>query len=165
MLLHDVSVVKGTAGNVAAPAQLRYVLTPAQQELAQWLLRHEGSADSGGPGGPLDSTERVLRRLSPGVTALVTTAGYRALLARALHVTKVRFPFLEGVQLSSGDAFIDGPRVVPGEPNDIGLAEFIGNLIALLATFIGDDLTNRLIRGAWPDAPLERTGPGPGGKP
>jgi hypothetical protein len=107
----------------------------------------------------------VLRRLSPGVTALVTTAGYRALLARALHVTRAQFPFFEGVQLSTGDAFIEGPQVALGEPNDIGLAEFVGNLIALLATFIGDDLTNKLIRRAWPDAPLERTGPGSGGKP
>jgi hypothetical protein len=99
------------------------------------------------------------------VTALVTAAGYRALLARALHVTKARFPFFAGVQLSAGDAFIEGPQMVPGEPNDIGLAELIANLIALLATFIGDDLTKNLIRGAWPDAPLERMGPGLGGKP
>jgi hypothetical protein len=142
------------------------MLTPAQQELARWLLQHEQAGEAHHmPDGPLEPTERVLRRLAPGVTALVTTAGYRALLARALHVSKAQFPFFAGVQLSAGDAFIEGPRVMPGEPNDIGLAEFIGNLIALLATFIGDDLTNNLIRGAWTDAPLERTGPGPGGKP
>jgi hypothetical protein len=157
--------MKEAAGHGAAPTHLRYVLTPAKQELAQWLLRHESSAEAGRPGGPLDSTEQVLRRLSPGVTALVTTAGYRALLARALHVTKAQFPFFAGVHLSTGDAFIEGPQVVPGEPNDIGFAEFVGNLITLLATFIGDDLTNNLIRRAWPDAPLERTGPGLGGKP
>jgi hypothetical protein len=141
------------------------VLTPAQQELARWLLQHERVVDAHHHlGGPLEPTESVLRRLHPGVTALVTTTGYRALLARALHLTRPRFPFLESVQVSDGDAFIEGPRVVGGERIDEGLEALIGSLLALLVSFIGDDLTNNLIRAAWPDAPLRRAGPGSGGE-
>jgi hypothetical protein len=149
---------------VAGPVHLQYVLTQAQQELAQWLLHQEGAHahESADPVGP---TQQVLRRLSPGVTALVTAEGYRALLARALHLTKTRFPFLEGVQLSNADTFIEAPGLAQENPIEVSLAEFIGHLIALLATFIGDDLTNNLIRGAWPDAPLQRSEPRSGGKP
>lgn len=147
-----------------APTPLRYVLTPTQQELAQWLLRQEG-AEASGSGELVGPTQRVLRKLAPGVTALVTAAGYRALLARALHLTKTQFPFLEGVRLSNADTFIEAPGLARENPVQVSLAEFVGHLIALLATFIGDDLTNNLIQGAWPDAPLQRTEPGSGGKP
>jgi hypothetical protein len=68
------------------------------------------------------------------------------------------------VQVNDGDAFIEGPRVVGGERIDEGLEALIGSLLALLVSFIGDDLTNNLIRAAWPDAPLRRAGPGSGGE-
>lgn len=149
---------------MAGPVHLQYLLTPAQQELAQWLLRQEG-ADAHDSDDPVGPTRQVLRRLSPGVTALVTAAGYRALLARALHLTKAQFPFLDGVRLSNADTFIEASGLARENPVEVSLAEFVGHLIALLATFIGDDLTNNLIRGVWPDAPLQRTEPGSGGKP
>lgn len=137
---------------------------PAHQELARWLLQHERAAVAQ-PDGPLGPTAEVLRKLSPGVTALVTTAGYRALLARALHLTRPRFPFLESVQVTDGDAFIEGPRTMGGETVEESSVALIGGLLALLVSFIGADLTNNLIRGAWPDAPLRRAEPGPGGRP
>jgi hypothetical protein len=143
----------------------RYALTPERQELARWLLQHERTAEAHEKAdGPLELTEHVLRRLAPGVTALVTTTGYRALLARALHVTRAQFPFLEGVHVSTGDAFVEGPPVAGGGAIDESFAALIGSLVALLATFIGDDLTNSLIRGAWPDAPLRPAEPGSGGR-
>lgn len=149
---------------MAAPARPRYVLT-STQELARWLLQHESVVDAHKLGSPLEPSENVLRRLSPGVTALVTTAGYRALIARALHLTRPRFPFLESVQVSEGDAFIEGPRVVGGEAIDEISEAIISTLIALLVTFIGDDLTNNLIRTTWPDAPLRHAEGGSGGRP
>jgi hypothetical protein len=148
------------------PAQLRYVLTPAQQDLAGWLLQHERAVDGHHtPDGPLGPTEQVLRKLSPGVTALVTTAGYRALLARALHLARARFPSLEGVQVSNEGTFLEASPAVIAAAVDESLAALIGTVIALLVTFVGDDLTSSLIRGAWPDAPLRHAEPGSGGKP
>lgn len=135
------------------------MLTRAQQELAGWLLQHERAVDGHHkPGGPLEPTEQVLRRLSPGVTALVTTAGYRALLARALHLARAQFPSLEGVQVTNGDAFLDASPA-SAAAIDEGAVALVGSVIALLVTFVGDDLTGNLIRGAWPDAPLRQPNP------
>jgi hypothetical protein len=141
------------------------MLTPAQQELASWLVQHERAVDGHRkPDGLLEPTEQVLRRMSPGVTALVTTAGYRALLARALHVARTQFPALEGVQVGYGDAFLDA-SAASGAALDEGFVALVGTVIALLVTFIGEDLTSNLIRRAWPDAPLLRAESAPGGRP
>jgi hypothetical protein len=102
--------------------------------------------------------------MSPGVTALVTTAGYRALLARALHLARTQFPSLEGVQVSDGDAFLEAPPAVIAAAIDEAFVALVGTVIALLVTFVGDDLTSNLIRAAWPDAPLLQPESGPGGK-
>jgi hypothetical protein len=140
-------------------------MAPVQRDLARWLLQHERAVGAHGkPSEPLLPTAQVLRKLSPGVTALVTTAGYRALIARALHLTRPRFPFLKSVVVSDGDAFIEAPRVTDGEDVDESSAALLGSLLALLVSFIGDDLTSNLIRGAWPDAPLRRAEPGSGGR-
>lgn len=140
------------------------VLGPARHELAHWLLQHEGAADAHRtPSGPFEPTQHVLRRLSPAVTRLVTTVGYRALLARALDLTRGRFPLLESVNVGSGDAFIEAPLGMDARAIDDSLVGFIGTLITLLATFIGDDLTDNLIRDTWPDAPLQRTASRSGG--
>lgn len=156
--------MKATGRDVAAPGDLRYVPTPAQQELAGWLWQHERAVDGHHkPGGPLEPTEQVLRRLSPGVTALVTTAGYRALLSRALRLARTEFPLLDGVAVGTVGAYIDGRRVAGAGVSEDSVVAFIGALIGLLATFIGDDLTDNLIRDTWPEAPLRGTASGSGG--
>lgn len=144
---------------MASARSSRYVLTQAQQELAQWLLRHESLEAQSDPANPVAPTQQVLRGLSPGATAILTAPGYRALLARALHLTKDRFPFLQGVELSNSDTYIEARGLARENPIEVSLAEFVGHVIALLATFIGDDLTNKLIRGAWPEAPLGHSEP------
>lgn len=140
------------------------MVTPAREELGRWLLRHEREVDASiEPGGPVELAERILRRLSPGVTALVTTSGYRALIARALHLSRDQHPFLDGVQLGNADVYVEGPRVLGGGQIDDALVAFIAQLIALLSVFIGDDLTGNLIRAAWPDAPRRQMAPDRGG--
>ena len=111
----------------------------------------------------MDVAERVLRRLSPGVTTLVTARGYRSLLARALRLAQVEFPALDAIRIPTSGGYLGRrPASHAGAPDD-GLVSLIANLIALLATFIGDELTGNLIRDAWPDASPQRTAPGSGG--
>ena len=140
------------------------VMTPAHQQLARWLVRRARNVDAHQkPDAQIDLAELVVGKLSPRVTVLVTEAGYRALLTRALHLARAEFPLLDGVQIGIPGAYIDGARVEGGGASEDSFVALIGTLIALLATFIGDDLTDNLIRDAWPDAPLQRTAPGSGG--
>ncbi len=140
-------------------------MTPAQHALARWLVRHEREiATHHQPLGSIDLSEQVVRKLSPRVAVLVTAAGYRALLSRALHLARAQSPLLDGVRIGTSDAYINGPRTAGGGAIDEGLVALIGTLIALLATFIGDDLTDNLIHDAWPDAPSQRLAANSGGK-
>jgi len=134
------------------------VMTPAQQQLARWLVRRERTVDANQrPDAQIDLAELVVGKLSAQVTVLVTEAGYRALLSRALRLAQADFPLLGGVEVGTVGAYFDGRRVVGAGVSEDSVVALIGTLIGLLATFIGDDLTDNLIRDAWPDAPQQRT--------
>jgi hypothetical protein len=131
-------------------------VTPAQQELARWLLAHEME---GRPNAqtPLEGSQRVTTKLSAGITLLVSSDGYRALLGRALFLARAEYGVLDGVRVGASDFSLEGlPET--GAAYE-ALVAFLAHVIALLARFIGDDLTAKLIRRSWPDAPLGASGP------
>ena len=140
------------------------VLTPANQQLARWLVERERNVDAHQrPDAQVDLAELVVSKLSPQVAVLVTEAGYRALLNRGLHLARAEFPLLDDVQVGTVGAYIDGSRVVGGAAGEDSVVALIGTLIGLLATFIGADLTGKLIRDVWPEAPLQHTASDSGG--
>lgn len=132
------------------------MVTPANQELARWLLAHEmeGRPEAGTP---QEAVQRVTTKLSAGVTLLVSSDGYRALLGRALFLARAEYDVLDGVRVGTSDFSIEGLRET-GTAHE-ALVAFLAHVIALLARFIGDDLTGKLIRQRWPDAPLGASGP------
>ena len=131
------------------------MVTPAHQELARWLLAHE-MEDRPHPRTPLEAAQRVTTKLSAGMTQLVSSDGYRALLRRALYLARAEYPVLEGVGVGTSDVYLEGLRAT-GAGHD-ALVAFLAHVIALLARFIGDDLTEKLIRQRWPAAPLGASG-------
>lgn len=133
------------------------MVTTVQRELAQWILQHERELGAKPESGArIGLAERVLRRLAPGVATLVTSTGYRTLLARALRLAQAEFPILGALRIpTSGEYLKGGPAPRSGATDD-SLVALIANLIALLTTFIGDDLTDNIIRGVWPDSPSRR---------
>ena len=128
------------------------------QVLARWLLKTEIS-DAVDPELLSDAVERVCQKLSRRLAAIITVTGYRALIGRALHVSRVDFPALDGVRAAtSNDMCFEG---LTQHLRDTGLAEMqealtavIATIIMLLDTFIGEDLVRRLLRDIWPDMPL-----------
>jgi hypothetical protein len=127
------------------------MVIPSQQELARWLLAQEME---GRPKAktPLEGTQRVTTKLSTGMTTLVSSDGYRALLGRALYLARAEYSLLDGVRVGTSDFSLEGLRET-GMAHE-ALVSFLAQVIALLARFIGDDLTAKLIRQSWPDAPL-----------
>ena len=139
-------------------------VTPAQRDLALWLLEAE-MGDARAPEALLDAAERTCQKLCRRLAMLVTVVGYRALLARALHLARGEFPFLDGVRAGATDsACFDGLRTktegIDPAMLRAALTTVLASVIGLLTTFIGEDLTLRLVRDVWPDAPFGRTSAG-----
>lgn len=140
--------------------------TPAQGNLGLWLLAAE-SSDRSTPEALAAAAERVSEKLFAQVARLVALEGSRALFARALYLANSRFPFLSAVYVDNApEQLLGGLReAVHGvEPAQIsaGLAAVFSGVLGLLATFIGDDLTVRLLRDPWPDAPYDALESGAG---
>ena len=79
--------------------------------------------------------------------------GFRALLSRALALASAEVPWLSAVHVD-GDGALDGlaeleAQVDPGEIAE-GRVVLLAQLLGLLVAFIGEDLTLRLTREAWP---------------
>ena len=131
------------------------MVIPAHQELARWLLAHE-MEDRPDPRTPVVAAERVTTKLSAGMTLLVSSDGYRALLGRALYLARAEYAVLDGVRVGRSDVYLEGLRETGAAYE--ALVAFFAHVIALLTRFIGDDLTGNLIRQRWPDAPLGAPG-------
>jgi hypothetical protein len=133
----------------------------AQQELAYWLLASELS-DTSEPGALFDAAERVCGKLSRRLARLITADGYSAILARALHLAMADFPFLDGVRPSGAtNACLDGLRELAHTVDAPRIREAVvavlAGTIALLGTFIGEELALHLVRDIWPGAPFGGT--------
>ncbi len=90
------------------------------------------------------AAERVLRKLREHLSKKVGAEGSRTLLAPALTLTKARFP-----QLSTATVAADGS--LSGLREAEGATALVAQLLELLVTFIGEDLTWRIVTTVWPD--------------
>ncbi|HUH07689.1 MAG TPA: hypothetical protein VML96_07775 [Egibacteraceae bacterium] len=132
--------------------------------MAHWLLAGE-LGDRQGLTAEADAAEAVCRKLTHRLARLVTFAGCQALLVRALRLTSADYPFLEGIRPgSSPESCLEGLRegvegLEPARARE-GMAMVLASLLWLITTFIGDEITLRLVRDVWPDARIGGTGPG-----
>ena len=136
-------------------------VTPAQRELALWLLEEE-TGDDRGPEALVDAADVACQKLGRRLTRLITVVGYQALLARALHLARSEFSVLDGVRAAATDGTcLEGMRAKVGGSElamlQAALTSVLANMIGLLITFIGDNLALRLVREIWPDAPYTGT--------
>jgi hypothetical protein len=105
------------------------------------------------------AAERVFEKLSKRLAQLVTRVGSDALLARAVHLSRVEFPFLDGAQITRSDGSLtlrlgdSGKGAESGQVAE-GFEAVLAILIALLVSFIGVDLTLHLLREVWPELPM-----------
>jgi hypothetical protein len=95
--------------------------------------------------------ERLSRTLEP----LVGEAGVSALFARSLHLAKSEFPWLALAQdAAPADAPFTQLRICLGRQTPAvaieGASAFIAAFCGLLISLIGDAMTRRLLRDAWP---------------
>ncbi|HEX8410431.1 MAG TPA: hypothetical protein VF883_16315 [Thermoanaerobaculia bacterium] len=87
--------------------------------------------------------------------------GLQALIGRAIQITAREYPWLATVQSgTSADCPVSGLAEAAGrlgvaEASE-GYAALLASIIWLLMTFIGEDLTLRFVRHAWPNVSLSK---------
>jgi hypothetical protein len=131
--------------------------TPPVRDLAKQLLALE--ADTNEPTETrADTALRACEKLRLHLSKLVGVAGFQALLTRALTLATAEIPWLESVQVKADGAlegFSESVQQQDADAAAAGMAALLGQLFRLLVTFIGADLTLRLVRDMWSDAPLD----------
>lgn len=125
---------------------------PAVQELARRLLMIE-AVHGGPPASPGDESVRVVEKLRVTLTKLMGTAGFQALLSRALSLAKAELPPLGELRVRE-DGSLEGfdvfERNQDAEAVRNGGVILVGQFLGLLVTFIGKPLTMRLLHDTWP---------------
>jgi hypothetical protein len=123
-----------------------------QQAFRQLLVREVGSSSDAAA--VALAARRLCERFAQQLTPIIGDAGVAAICSRSLHLAQRQFPSLPLIP-----AHGDGPfarvqeslqRLEPGVASDAAIA-VLTTASNLLDSFIGEGLTTRLLRGAWPD--------------
>jgi hypothetical protein len=128
----------------------------AQRELAlKVLAQHAGAA--AGAEAIAAAARRAYDDLARVSAPLIGEGGFQALTARALHLARREYPCLVPAREPEHAAGLFSQVVACLEQQGPAVAtEAAGAVFAiltgLLVTFIGEPLTTRLLRKAWPDA-------------
>ncbi|MDB5353630.1 MAG: hypothetical protein JWN24_83 [Phycisphaerales bacterium] len=131
---------------------------PTIQNLARHLLAG-GPAHVESSNGDVTQAARACEKLRAPLTKLAGTAGFSSLLSRALALARRQTPSLQGLRVEA-DGSLAGINDIqqdadPAEAARHGGVILVAELLNLLVTFIGEPLTLRLVREAWPDASME----------
>ena len=109
----------------------------------------------------------VSGKLRPSLATLMGNAGFDALISRALALASAEVPWLLAVHFKADGSFEGFQELVAQrKPDEImqGGVVLLAQLLGLLATFIGEDLTLHLVREVWPKLSLNNLGSGNGNK-
>jgi hypothetical protein len=125
---------------------------PELRSLARELVVYE-TPEGMTPGAKAPAGFHVTEKLRPHLANLMGKGGFRALLARALALASAEVSWLNGVKANAEGA-LDGlealrSQIDPAEFLD-GEVVILAQLLGLLVSLIGADLTTRLIKEIWP---------------
>ena len=136
------------------------------RDFAQRLIAYE-ARENDSPGATMPPAFPVIENLRPHLAILMGDTGFRALLTRALARAEAEVPWLRAVQVKTDGSLqgFDG-QATQVDPKDAarGSVALLASLLGLLATFIGPNLTLRLMRDIWPAVPLNGSTFDSGGK-
>jgi hypothetical protein len=134
------------------------------RSLAETLIAEELR---GGNGAELKSLAafRACEKLRRPLSTLAGSAGFQALLSRALVLARAEAPLLAEVEIKADGTLQYSAELEAKLASDEAgraAAAVLGQLMGLLATFIGEGLTLRLAHDVWPKAAFKA--PKSGGK-
>src|SRR5687767_10060082 len=127
------------------------------RDFAKLLIACDAKGNSGLARNAPAAFGNAVEKLRLPLVALTGTAGFRALLSRALALANAEVRWLNAVHIR-GDGSLECPaEVAQLDKEEIASGEvlLIAHLLSLLVTFIGEALTLRLVQDAWPGAPIK----------
>ncbi len=132
---------------------------PAIQDLTRRILAVEAArAKAADP--QVDEAVKVCAKLQMPLSRFTGPAGFLSLLSRALVLAKAEVPSLSVVQVRPDGSLVGFDEIKhdrDAEALEKGRVVLVAHLLGLLATFIGESLTWRLVHDAWPDASIDNT--------
>jgi hypothetical protein len=148
-------------------------ISPETRDLAQRLLTYEANADKNSR--PMESsTLRTYEKLRQSLTAITGVTSFQSLACRALVLAKSEALSLGAAQITADGSLQDFSEYEPQVGIDKDLTNeyqtcergiiLIAHLLDLLQIFLGEFLTLRLLRNAWPDATFDDRNSGNGRK-
>ena len=131
--------------------------TPQMRDFSQSLIAYE-TMENKFSKTKIPVACRVSEKLRPHLTTLMGNVGFRALLLRALALANPEVAWLRTVQVTA-DGFLEGFDEIETQvdPDEIfeGCVVLAAQLLGLLVVLIGEGLTLRLVREAWPKVSLK----------
>lgn len=129
-------------------------------DLVRRLLAHE-AAESQDQDSLIEAAERVSEELRVHLSKRIGQEGFRTILARSLALTTAQFPHLSAVRVGA-DGILIGLRGAISHAQEAqdkeaqgvtieGAVALVAQLLALLISFIGEDLTLRLLSAVQPE--------------
>ena len=125
---------------------------PSMKDLAQRLLAEEAVARTGGDA-HVHEAVRVCEKLRISLTRFAGPDGFTSLLRRAMALARTQVPTLKDIQVKPDGSLEDLATL--SDANEAAVA-ILAHLLDLLVTFIGQPLTMRLLKEAWPDTPWNK---------
>ena len=126
------------------------------RNFARRLIDYE-AGETKSSGTQIPAAFRSCEKLRVHLATFMGNAGFRTLLSRALALAATEVPWLRAVRIKA-----EGPlegledlqaKLDPDEFLEGGVV-LLAQLLGLLVTFIGGNLTVRLVREIWPKVPL-----------
>ena len=131
--------------------------TSRMHDIAERLIAYETRANKSS-GTKIPVACLVSQKLHSPMATLMGNIGFRSLLSRALALAGMDVAWLRAVHVKS-DGSLAGldeleTQVDPDEMVE-GCVVLLAQLLGLLVTFIGANLTLRLVREVWPKLSLD----------
>lgn len=124
--------------------------SPSMRHLAKRLLALE-AASSPATDEHAHEARRVFGKLRISLIRFAGPDSFTGLLRRAVALARAEVHSLESVKVDA-DGRLEGLEDVAADAANEAATAITVHLLGLLTTFIGEGLTLRLVRDAWPDA-------------
>ena len=124
--------------------------TPPMRSFAERLLAREAARGVGGE----HEGVRLCEKMRISLIGFAGAEGFVSLLRRALNLAAPELPLAHGIEVHSDGRLVGLDELalkLPDHGHAVAVA-VTGHLLGLLVIFIGEPLTLRLVRDAYPDA-------------
>lgn len=124
-----------------------------RREAFRRLLVREVGSSTDAPAIAL-AARRLCERFAQELTPIIGHAGVSAICSRSLHLARRQFPSVASIPADGDGPFARVQESLQGLEPSVASDAAIAVLTTasnLLDSFIGEGLTTRLLRGAWPD--------------